>query len=66
MNVQIQKGKNIILGIILFALLVQVFGTIRYIIRLPNDWLGIGLYLITIILFSITFGVLLIRIKNQA
>jgi len=35
------------------ACLFQIVGLIRYLNRLPDDWLGIGLYLVTIIAFAL-------------
>jgi len=35
------------------AFLLQVIGTIRYISRLPDDWVGIGLYVTTAVLFAV-------------
>ena len=35
------------------ACIFQVIGLTRYIERLPDDWLGIGLYIITIIAFGL-------------
>jgi hypothetical protein len=37
--------------------LVQIFGLVRYLNRLPEDWLGIGLYVETIVALVIaSFG----------
>jgi len=37
--------------------LVQIFGLVRYLDRLPEDWLGIGLYVVTIVALVIaSFG----------
>jgi hypothetical protein len=39
------------------AMVLQTIGLIRYISRLPQDWLGIALYCITIVAFAVaTFG----------
>jgi hypothetical protein len=39
------------------AALLQIFGLIRYLDRLPQDWLGIGIYIVTIVAFVIaSFG----------
>ena len=61
MDTQITKHKNFILSFIAIAILFQIIGSIRYIMRMPNDWLGIGLYFITIILFSIVFTIILLK-----
>ena len=36
-----------------FAFLLQGIGTIRYVSRLPDDWVGIGLYLTSTVLFAV-------------
>jgi hypothetical protein len=36
-----------------FAFLLQSIGTVRYVWRLPDDWVGIGLYLTTAVLFAV-------------
>jgi hypothetical protein len=36
-----------------FAFLLQGIGTVRYVSRLPDDWVGIGLYLTTAVLFAV-------------
>ena len=36
-----------------FAFLLQGIGTIRYVSRLPDDWVGIGLYVTTAVLFAV-------------
>lgn len=42
---------------IAIAALLQIFGLIRYLDRLPQDWVGIGLYIVTIVAFVIAaFG----------
>jgi hypothetical protein len=39
------------------AFILEAVGTARYIPRLPDDWVGIGLYITTSLLFAIaTFG----------
>jgi hypothetical protein len=39
------------------AVLLQIFGLIKYLDRLPEDWAGIGLYIVTIVAFVIaSFG----------
>ena len=65
MNTMIGSGKNFLISVIVLALIFQIVGAVRYIMRLPNDWLGISLYLITIILFSIVLTLLFIKTKNQ-
>jgi hypothetical protein len=35
------------------AFLLQGIGTIRYVSRLPDDWVGIGLYVTTAVLFAV-------------
>jgi hypothetical protein len=37
-----------------FAFVLQGIGTVRYVSRLPDDGVGIGLYLITTVLFAVT------------
>jgi len=61
----IGAGKNFLISVFGLALIFQIVSAVRYIIRLPNDWLGISLYLITIILFSIVLTLLFIKTKNQ-
>lgn len=64
MNELLSSGKNFLISVIVLTLIFQIVGTVRYIIRLPDDWLGIGLYLVTIILFSIVLTLLFIKTKN--
>jgi hypothetical protein len=33
--------------------LLQIFGLIRHVERLPEDWIGIGIYIVSIIAFAI-------------
>lgn len=49
------KSKGWFLGAVAAAIacILQVIGLTRYIGRLPGDWLGIGLYIITIIAFGL-------------
>ena len=64
MNTLTNSGKNYLISIIVIVLVFQIVGTVRYIMRLPNDWLGIGLYLITVILFTIVLTLLFTKTKN--
>jgi hypothetical protein len=53
------KKSNWLIGAILFSIctIFQLYGTIRYYGRLPEDLIGIGIYTLSTILFVIvTFG----------
>lgn len=65
MKTSLSQGKIFISLILVFGLLFQIVGIIRYINRLPDDWLGIGLYLATIVAFSMAISLHFIRSKNQ-
>lgn len=48
------RAVNIFMAIMA---VLQIFGLVRYLDRLPEDWIGIGLYIVTIIAFVIaSFG----------
>lgn len=57
------KAKGWLLGAVAAAIacILQVIGLIRYVGRLPDDRLGIGLYIVTIIAFGIAAIGFLIR-----
>jgi hypothetical protein len=39
------------------AALLQIFGLVRYLDRLPEDWVGIGFFIVTIVAFVVaSFG----------
>ncbi len=51
------RGFVIASVIAVVACVLQIIGLLRYIERLPNDWVGIGLYVVTIIAFAlVAFG----------
>jgi hypothetical protein len=51
------RGYLIAAVIAVIACTVQIVGLLRYIDRLPEDWVGIGLYIITIVAFAlVAFG----------
>jgi hypothetical protein len=45
--------------------LLQVFGLVRYMDRLPQDWVGIGIYILTIVSFVIVALVFYSRGRKQ-
>lgn len=48
------RTRNLIFGWGgLIAAILQVIGLLRYIDRLPDDWIGIALYVISILAFSV-------------
>ena len=54
-NQQLDKNKrlNPVFGwAAALAAILQTAGLIRYINRLPNDWVGISLYIVTILAFA--------------
>lgn len=54
-NQQLDKNKrlNTVFGwAAALAAVLQTAGLIRYINRLPNDWVGISLYIVTILAFT--------------
>lgn len=53
------SSKNMLIGAVASAVacLLQVVGLIRYVGRLPDDWVGIGLYAASIVAFALgAFG----------
>jgi len=48
------KAKNMLLGAAASAVacLLQIIGLVRYVGRLPDDWLGIALYTVSAIAFA--------------
>jgi hypothetical protein len=49
----------------LIGMAIQVAGLIRYVDRLPNDWAGIGLYVVTILFFGLGAIVYLLRWASE-
>lgn len=49
------KAKNMLLGAAAstVACVLQIVGLVRYIGRLPDDWLGIALYTVSAIAFAV-------------
>jgi hypothetical protein len=62
MNAKFLQKRNFVMFIFIVGLLFQIMGTIRYIMRLPDDWLGIALYILTITAF---FILIIIHIHNS-
>ena len=55
----ISKSQGWLIGSIsaAIAFILQAIGLARYISRLPEDWIGIGLYSITLVAFAVAaFG----------
>lgn len=51
------RGYRIASAIAVIACVVQIIGLLRYVDRLPEDWVGIGLYMIIIVAFAlVAFG----------
>ncbi|MFC1985877.1 hypothetical protein ACFLWC_02650 [Chloroflexota bacterium] len=61
------KSKGLLIAALsaLIACILQVIGLIRYLGRLPEDWIGIGLYSTTIIAFLITAIGFFIQFRKQ-
>lgn len=61
------KSKGWLLGAAAAAIacILQVIGLIRYVRRLPDDCVGITLYVITVAAFSLVAVVFLIRWKKE-
>jgi hypothetical protein len=55
MKVKTMKSRNMLIAAVCstVACLLQVIGLIRYLSRLPDDWVGIGLYIATIVAFAL-------------
>ncbi|MFN2134122.1 MAG: hypothetical protein ACK2VD_26615 [Anaerolineae bacterium] len=53
MNTTQQKGLRIAAAISAAACIFQIIGLVRYVGRLPDDWIGIGLYAVTIVAFAV-------------
>jgi steroid 5-alpha reductase family enzyme len=49
----------------LVAMAIQIAGLIRYVDRLPNDWAGILLYIVTIVFFGLGAIVYLLRWASE-
>ena len=57
MNESRSRGFLIGSGIAAVACILQIIGLLRYVERLPDDWVGLGLYFVTIIAFAlVAFG----------
>lgn len=52
---RIDRKKGFLVAAVLASIgcLVQVVGVVRYIGRLPDDWIGIGLYVAATVAFAI-------------
>ncbi len=52
---KIAKPKGLLIAAVcsVIACLFQIIGLIRYLGRLPDDWIGIALYMATIAAFSL-------------
>ena len=50
-----EKSKSWLIGTVCFAIgfIFQLYGTIRYIGRLPDDYIGIAIYSATTVFFAI-------------
>ena len=56
---KIEKSRRLLILAVAAAIacILQVIGLVLYLCRLPNDWVGIGLYSATIIAFAVAaFG----------
>lgn len=61
-----KTGKFLIMSVsATVAFFLQVIGLVRYIQRLPEDWIGIGLYSVTAIAFAIAAVGFLIQWRLQ-
>ena len=58
-------GKLFVTIIFITAFLIQAAGLIRYIYRLPGDYLGIGFYAATIVGFAIATIQSLVQLKKK-
>jgi hypothetical protein len=53
------RSRGFLIGSVIAAVacIFQIIGLFRYVERLPDDWVGLGLYLVTIIAFAlVAFG----------
>jgi hypothetical protein len=57
--------KFIVAWIFIIAIAIQIMGFLRYLERLPGDWLGIIFYIITIMLLTILVTLLLMQSNNR-
>lgn len=51
-----RKGPRYLLVVAIaasIATIMQIYGTLRYVRRLPNDTLGVVLYIVTCVLFGV-------------
>lgn len=50
-----KKSRGLWIPAVLFfvGFILQAIGTARYVSRLPSDWVGIGLYIVTTVSFAI-------------
>ncbi len=50
-----KKSGRLWIFAILFSIgfVLQAYGTVRYVSRMPDDWVGIGLYILNTVLFGI-------------
>jgi drug/metabolite transporter (DMT)-like permease len=59
-----KKGVNYLLGVAIaatIATILQMYGTLRYVRRLPDDTFGVTLYIVTCVLFAVVATVNYIR-----
>ena len=64
MNNKISRRFRIFGWLAALAALLQMIGLIRYISRLPEDWIGIALYTITLIAFVAASAGAFIQSRN--
>jgi hypothetical protein len=52
---KITKPKGLLIAAVCSAIasLFQIIGLVRYLGRLPDDWIGIALYIVTIVAFAL-------------
>ena len=63
---KVKTKKLLILAIVaVLACILQVVGLLLYLNRLPDDWVGIGLYIATIVAFAIVAAGFFIQWKRQ-
>jgi hypothetical protein len=61
------KPKGMLVAAVVFAIvcLFQIVSLVRYLERLPGDRLGIGMHIVTIILFAVAAIIFYIRWRRE-
>ncbi len=64
---KITKPKGLLIAAVcsVIACIFQIIGLVRYLARLPDDWIGITLYIVTIVAFTLGAIGFYIQLRKQ-